>query len=173
MKKQIVFLILFVVTTYISAQKSDNLNAIFFQSGMINNGYNIEGGFEKKFGNKQSNSIAASLNYHSTKQTVNYLLINETSTYVDISYKRYLFKNYHPNFSPYFGAGGIFGIQHIPETESGIYHISSQNSSIYGINSNIGIEYTFNKISLFGEGKYIFTGDHYLKINLGLKYNFK
>lgn len=177
MKPKIIIFIFCANTLFqLNAQNTKINKSIFVQSGIVNGlgGYNVTAGFEELFGNHKLNGFAAGINFQDVDNSYSSadMIINEKSYFINIGYKRYFEMRSLNHFSPYAGLGILGGITHISENNNGVFHVNKHNEFLYGVISSIGIEYKLNKISPYLEGSYYFTGDHFLRVNLGFKYHF-
>jgi len=172
--KKINFLILLItcLSLQLNAQQLRSDKNIFLQTGVINSGFNVAAGFEKLFGENKNYGLNISLNVHQLDQTAESVSITaeESSFFLHVSGRRYFMTDNLNHLHPYVGLGVLGGYSHLSGGSSGMYNMLAENSFLYGASSQVGAEYNFSKFTLFLEGAYLFTGEHYGRANMGIKY---
>lgn len=174
--KSIVLILLTSISFQLFAQESEFDKNIFIQGGLVNDirGYNLTCGVEKPIGNNDNNRLNIAFNYQKVDQSIatTDVILQEYDYFLSVSYKRYFDVTTIPHLLPYGSIGVLGGLSHTSDGINGNYHFKEKTGFLYGGIAGIGLEYNMNKITPYLEGDYYFTGDHYFRVNIGLKYNF-
>lgn len=176
MKKPILLLSFMAIIIPVFSQRYSDSYNIGLSGGIENKGYNIRLRGEKFLSEKVS--FQTDLSFVFDKRNIdNTNMDAKIQDYMLIPRFNYYFLESNIYFFPYVSIGGFIGKERLTNRSSFPDNIilNHKNKMIYGPYGAVGIEYNFEKLSIYLEGSPNYDLSYkrfFLSANLGLKYYF-